>query len=237
MNWELNANNLIKSARLIILDSEDVTPGVEKELELILKNERQDSTFILKDNDEYFKYGIPKQNFVNEDIQSLSKIYNKSGYSKPLDIKISSFWVVNEARDDEIQSMIEIRNFLNKKSISGEKLDRFILADIYSMLFAKAILLEDFYILSETLYRKIHSLKLIPKSRLKNRNKLIFSYLSYFMQLKSAFKCLASGYKCGIDQNIQIVESMISKKGAASRLYYLMRHRLEYFMLTGELKV
>ncbi len=197
-NWLETVKRYIEEASCVVVHVKDLGSGTKKEIDYIKKKQLLGKTcFITEVKKLITDYLERDVIFSGGNYEKVEKMYCKNiNCRTKVGLPVSSLWIdgtlrIEQEKELELIDKQLIDNYKkNLKESAAAQLDK------YFLLLGLAIELEDFSRIISYLFPIINLLSVYSPKLLKNRNKQVCSYLSYFislgMTLESMYKYTAT---------------------------------------------
>lgn len=230
-NWLETVERYIDEASCIVVNVRNLGEGTKKEIDYIKKNKLLYKTCLISEDTVIINnYLGQKVNITDENFEEIKKIYKNNENSRSdADLPVSAMWIEGELRSEleEELDFIEtesIKNFKKHKKQSAA-----IQLDVCFAVLGIAIALEDFSRIVSYLFPIINLLSVYSSKILKNRNKQVISYLSYFIWFEMTLKTMGN-YTANIEDNEMFVNTFC-KTSFFKRVLLLPKLVFSYFEL------
>lgn len=205
-NWLDVVKLYIKEASCIFVNVRDLGVGTKREIDFIRNENLLDKTFFYTENKQLVvDYLNENINFVDENYKGIENTYNNNlQIRSEKELPVSTLWINGELRKSLENQLDEFE----KQCIAGyknrEKCSAAQQLDGYFVAIGMAIALEDFSRIFSYLWPIINLISSYSKKVLKNRNKLLRSFLSYFLVFNKVLYKTAD-YKTTLLKNKEFV--------------------------------
>jgi len=207
-NWLDIVKLYIKEASCILVNIKDFGNGTKKEIDFIKQESLLNKTVFCTDNKQLvFDYIGEKVDFLDKDYISVGNIYSNNLYIRSEQyLPVSVLWINGDSRKKIEEQLSEIETLFIEKYKSGEKCSVAIQLDGCFVAIGMAIALEDFSRIVSYLWSIINLISFYSKKKLKNRNKLLSSFLSYFLVFNKML-CKTEDYKAVLLKNKEFLSN------------------------------
>jgi len=227
VDWLEKVEVLMHHASSIIIDMTNKSTGLDKEIALIKKNKYIDKTYCLNTNMKAVNgLEISDIKYLTEHLDSIKSTCKKK-VSRKVYIEVAGLWISGNRRNDLINNYSEILKLIEESALNGKNLSGAACLDLFTYLIVLGLQLEDPWRMHFGIYNKVLTISQYKKQDLKNRNKLIYSYLSFLFEIELTFP-LSENAEITFNYNLDQYTQGRTIKYTLKRFWCYFKHKFEY---------